>query len=203
MNKLYQLIIRVIVTTAIVYFFLKLLLSPNEETNKVIGNLFSFPSTGYDFFYIFLSFIIGYAHYEFFSKYYNKFIWDDIAKNIIIFVYSKTEPAKSYVKYDHAAMQRFYKAVDNDNSLTAKSQVIMLNGIVISALFDLIFYSLLHMLLQGGLSYFSNIKERLTIGLFFLLLTVPIFFFALYFRKRHKRLSQEQLDYINEHKIQL
>lgn len=104
------------------------------------------------------------------------------------------------LKKDKALMNIFYSFVDNDESLKQKSKVVMFNGLIWSSFIDLSILSCLAALSYSILSIFTSKSHYIILAdLLFCLSFLSLICTSLLTR-RHKTLSNEQLDIIAQTK---
>jgi hypothetical protein len=114
----------------------------------------------------------------------------------LLSIYNKqiTSSQKDYLKKDKRYMHVFYKLVDNDESLKKKTNNVYFNGIFWTSSADLLLISLVFWFVYGW--PFTQIDHaRLFSNLFLILAGLALVLHILSVR-RHRRLSNEQLEFI-------
>jgi len=155
-----------------------------------------------DSIYLILVFFFGVIYYTLNVRWlvwqpFNAQIQENIKDKILNISNLKISSSQWFdLKKGRALMNIFYSFVDNDESLKQKSKVVMFNGLIWSSFIDLSILSCLAALSYSILSFFISKSHYIILAdLLFCLSFLSLICTSLLTR-RHKTLSNEQLDII-------
>lgn len=92
-------------------------------------------------------------------------------------------------------MDTFYRQIDNDPTLKAKSEIIMSNGLIWTSLADLSVLSIIYAVFSI-ITYFIELFESDILFIQYAALAIISLLFQMVVTKRHIRLSDDQLEYM-------
>lgn len=205
MNKETLKLWRIIIPGIIIYFLILLGLTNSKEELFAFHKIFTTLEWN-DAIYLVPVFIFGTMYYLLGVRWYvwklfNTQIQENIKDKILNISKSTLLSSQWFnLKKDRILMNIFYSFVDNDESLKQKSKVVMFNGLIWSSFIDLSILSCLAALLYSILSIFTSKSHYIILAdLLFCLSFLSLICTSLLTRK-HKTLSDEQLDIIAQTK---
>ena len=196
---------RLIIPGIIIYFFILLGRTNSKEELFTFYKIFETFDWNY-FLYLIPVLLLGTMYYLLGIRWYVwQFFVTQIQENIKdrLLNISKSKLLASQwfrIKKDRTLMNIFYSFVDNDESLKEKSKSVMFNGLIWSSFIDLSILSCLAALLYLIFSILPSKSHYIILAdLLFCLCFLSIICTSLLTR-RHKMLSNEQLDIIAQSK---
>ena len=196
---------RIFIPGIIIFFLILLGLTNSKEELFAIHKIFKTLEWS-DSIYLGLVFIFGAIYYALnvrwiVWKHFNFQVQENIKNKILNASNLKLTSSQWFgLKRDRTLMIIFYSFVDNDESLKEKAKSVRLNGLLWSSFIDLSVLSCLSALFFSMLSIFTSKSHYIILAdLLFCLSFLSLICTSLLTR-RHKTLSNEQLDIIAQTK---